>query len=331
MTLIPIDPLIEAMGRAVALCQQLRRDRAPLQALAKADRSPATIADFSVQALLCRAIHEAFPDDAIVAEERSAPLRRPENRALLEGVLRHTRAALGDEGLSAATICDWIDETGGASGRRWALDPIDGTQGFLSGGQYAIALALLAEGAPQVALLACPALPHPAGEGLLLVARRGHGCTVHALDGTPLGRAHVSPQRELAQSRLAESVESGHSDHARSARLRRSLGIVAPPRRLESQAKYAVVALGEAELYLRLPRPGAPTYHEAIWDHAAGALSVEEAGGRVSDVEGRALAWTQGERLTANRGIVASNGLLHDAVVRALRAGDVSAFPTEPP
>ncbi|MEA5469572.1 inositol monophosphatase family protein [Spirulina sp. 06S082] len=51
---------------------------------------------------------------------------------------------------------------------------------------------------------------------------------------------------------------------------------------------------------------------ENIWDHAAGAIVLEEAGGRVTDLDGKPLDFSLGEKLTANRGILASNGVIHD-------------------
>jgi 3'(2'), 5'-bisphosphate nucleotidase len=86
--------------------------------------------------------------------------------------------------------------------------------------------------------------------------------------------------------------------------------------RVDSQAKYAIVAQGEASIYLRLPTRR--DYREKIWDHAAGSIMVEEAGGRVSDVTGRPLDFSRGRRLEDNRGVVATNGPIHDAVIRVV-------------
>lgn len=60
-------------------------------------------------------------------------------------------------------------------------------------------------------------------------------------------------------------------------------------------------------------------YVENIWDHAAGACIIEEAGGRVTDLQGEPLDFSQGARLSAHvTGIVATNGPLHDAVLKAM-------------
>ena len=315
-----METLLPELLRAARLSEAVRAEAARPDALAKEDRSPVTIADFAVQALLCRAVRAAFPGEPIVGEERSDALRRDAAAPLLDGVVRHVRAALGEEMLAAEEILGWIDLGGGEpEGRFWTLDPIDGTKGFLRGDQYATALARIEGGAPTLAFLLCSAYEHAAGRGLLLVAERGAGCHLLALDGAPLGPARVSDTADPRRARLAESVESAHSDHGVAAALRAALAIEAPPRRMDSQAKYAAVALGEADVYLRAPTAAQPDYREMIWDHAAGALIVEEAGGAVTDLDGRTLDWTRGRRLVANRGILATNGALHPNILSTLR------------
>ncbi len=136
--------------------------------------------------------------------------------------------------------------------------------------------------------------------------------------GSPAGeRIHVGDRDDPAAVRFCESVESGHSAHGESASVADRLGITSPPLRMDSQAKYAVVARGEADIYLRLPTRA--EYREKIWDHAAGALIVEEAGGRVTDIHGRPLEFNHGRELVANRGVVVTNGRLHDRIIDAIR------------
>jgi 3'(2'), 5'-bisphosphate nucleotidase len=120
--------------------------------------------------------------------------------------------------------------------------------------------------------------------------------------------------------RFVESVESGHGDQSRQAAIAQAVGITAPSLRMDSQAKYAAVANGEAVLYLRLPSPKTPDYREKIWDHAAGVLVVEEAGGKVTDMFGQPLDFSRGAKLTQNQGTVVSNGVIHQTVIDALAA-----------
>lgn len=159
--------------------------------------------------------------------------------------------------------------------------------------------------------------------GAIFYAVRDHGCHLIPLDGEPHAtEVHVSPTADAAEARFCESVEKGHTSHQISAQVSDVLGIKRAPYRLDSQAKYAVVARGDADIYLRLPsRSG---YQQKVWDHAGGALIVEEAGGTVTDVDGKPLDWTHGIELTANRGIIATNGLLHEQVLAALKKVGIS-------
>jgi 3'(2'), 5'-bisphosphate nucleotidase len=88
---------------------------------------------------------------------------------------------------------------------------------------------------------------------------------------------------------------------------------------MDSQAKDAVLAAGKGDLLLRLLSPSQPNYREKIWDQAAGSLVLEEAGGLITDLDGKPLNFTTGRSLRDNRGILASNRLLHAAALSALR------------
>ena len=121
--------------------------------------------------------------------------------------------------------------------------------------------------------------------------------------------------------RFVESVESAHGDQRRQGEIAKAVGITEPENslRMDSQAKYAAIATGSAALYLRLPSPQQPDRRECIWDHAAGVIIVEEAGGCVTDLYGKKLDFMVGARLENNQGIVVSNGDMHDRVLEALR------------
>ena len=110
-------------------------------------------------------------------------------------------------------------------------------------------------------------------------------------------------------------MEVGHTDHSFSAQVMDLTGVNGQPVRIDSQAKYLAVADGRAEIYIRRARDG---YSERVWDHAAGVLLVEEAGGRVTDLYGKPLDFTQGAHLSNNRGILATNGPLHDDLLQAI-------------
>lgn len=315
------EAAIAAVRQASQLCRAVRAELDP-GVLEKKDLSPVTVADFGSQAVVCRALAEAFPEDSIVAEEDAAELRHEGHEAVLDTVARHVRALCPEA--DPESVCRWIDHGGSQAdaSRFWTLDPIDGTKGFLRNEQYAVALALIVNGQVELAALACPNLPvEPGGAwpvGALFTAVRGGGATVQPLDGDdPPRPIRVSPEVDPSASRFCESVESGHSAHGDAAAIAAKLGIHAEPVRLDSQAKYGVVGRGEAQIYLRLPTRA--DYREKIWDHAAGMLVVSEAGGTVTDVDGRPLEFQRGRTLAANRGVIVTNGPLHGRVLEAIR------------
>ena len=314
---------VDAVVEACRLCQVVQAALVSEETLAKKDRSPVTVADFGAQALVSAALAEAFPQDPLMGEEDARQLREPANAELKSRVVRHVGAVRSN--LNAEQILAAIDRGtygGGAQGRHWVLDPIDGTKGFLRGQQYAVALALIEDGEVVVGVLGCPNLPldlaRPEGPtGCLFIAARGRGTVMRLIEAAQEREIAVSAVDDPAEAAFCESVESAHSAHDDSARVAAILGVVAAPTRIDSQCKYAAVARGDASIYLRLST--GKDYEERIWDHAAGWLVVTEAGGRVSDICGRPLDFSLGRTLKNNKGIVATNGRIHDRVVEAVR------------
>lgn len=324
----------QAVVRASTLCRQVQTEMVKPTSAQKVDRSPVTVADYVSQAIICQGLAECFPNDPVVAEEAATALRGPDQAQMLIQVTHYVGTLFPDA--TADEVCDWIDHGGAHPGSRfWTLDPIDGTKGFMRGEQYAVALALIVDGQVQLGALACPNLSldlaRPDGQrGVVFLAVRGHGAEMHPLSADlPLGwnsgdsgpgqPIAVTPVDDPSAARFVESVESGHTDHAAHESLAKVLGITQPSLRLDSQAKYGVVARGDAAIYLRLPSAKTPDYRECIWDHAAGALIVEEAAGRVTDALGADLDFSQGRRLEKNRGIVASSGHMHAEILNALQ------------
>ncbi len=313
---------LQAVRQAALLARQIQDELAP-PALLKDDRSPVTVADFAVQAVLSHGLAQAFPADPLVAEESSAALQTPAGTPTLAQVASYV-SRLAPEATPQA-VCAWIDRGQAEPGTRfWTCDPIDGTKGFLRRGQYAVALALVEAGQVQLGVLGCPRLDDLAGSGgdgsgALLIAVHGQGAWVTWLDGpgifVPLS---VSDCREANRARLVRSFAAEHTNIELVDRLAGELGTGVPPLRVDSQVKYALLAAGKAELMLRVLPADNPHYHEKIWDVAAGSLIVQEAGGRVTDLDGRGLDFSAGRTLAHNRGVIASNGLLHSAALQAI-------------
>jgi 3'(2'), 5'-bisphosphate nucleotidase len=309
---------IAAVIQAAQLCEAVRQGLVP-EAIEKNDKSPVTIADYGAQAIICKALAEAFPSDPVVGEEDTTDLRQPETAAVLAAATAQVQSLF--PGTTDDDLLSWIDHgNGSVAPRYWTLDPIDGTKGFLRGDQYAIALALVVDGDIKVGVLGCPFLSFDESEtGLLFVAVRGEGTVTMPLAGGTAQGLKVAGATDSDRFRFVESVESGHGDQSQQSAIAQAAGITAPSIRMDSQAKYAAVAAGQAVLYLRLPSPKSPDYREKIWDHAAGVLVVEEAGGRVTDMNGKPLDFASDARFPNNRGVVVSNGTIHDKVLEALK------------
>ena len=316
---------VDIVRQASQLVKQVQAEMVS-PALTKDDRSPVTVADFASQALVGRALIETFPDQPLVGEEDASELRQPSGKLTLEQITQFVSRIISQS--TPEKVCSWIDHgTGEPAKRFWTLDPIDGTKGFLRGDQYAVALALIVDGQVQIGVLGCPNLtegykPDAGGSGTLAIAVRGEGAWLTSLeaDADSYQELHVSDIAVPAQARLLRSFESGHTNISQIDYFAQELEVEVEPVRMDSQAKYVLLAIGKGDLYLRLLSSKQPDYREKIWDQAAGSLIVEEAGGQVSDLHGKALDFTAGRMLLNNRGILASNGHLHSQALQALRA-----------
>ena len=315
--------------------------------VSKSDASPVTVGDFGAQALIIAALKHNFPTDEIVAEEEAKDLRT--NSALRDQIwdyVKETKLSdadaektLGGSIESVDNMLNIIDQgnsSGGRKGRIWAIDPIDGTKGFLRGGQYAVCLALMVDGKVKVGVLGCPNLPvddsarieasmgqdqtDNDGKGVLFSAVEGQGATSRPLTTGALAESRpikMKPLDDLSQAAFCESVEAGHSNQGDQAEIAKKLGIVQPSVRMDSQAKYASIARGAGDIYLRLPAKKG--YEEKIWDHAAGTLIVTEAGGKVTDSTGKEHDFGIGRTLGENKGFVAAPAAVHARLLEVVQ------------
>ena len=313
---------IEAVVLASRLCQHVQKNLIDGVSISKEDKSPVTIADFGAQAIVSLVLQKAFPKIPMVGEEDATVLRE-ENNPLAPQVFDAVRSALSDANdEEILQAIDYGTYEGGAKGLHWCLDPIDGTKGFLRGEQYAVALALIEDGEVVLGVLGCPNLPvdmnnQDGTRGSLFVAVRGEGAQSLDMNGIVTSDIRVDQVLEARDLIFCESVETGHTSQSDSAKIAELLGIIKEPVRIDSQCKYAIVARGDASIYLRLPTK--PGYQEKIWDHGAGVIVIEEAGGRVSDIYGEKLDFSLGRTLANNKGVVVTSGALHDSVIEAVK------------
>ena len=301
-----------------------------IDAQQKEDRTPVTIADYAVQAFIAKAIQDRFPGDVLVGEESSNSLIKDKN--LLAGVVKH----LQDINLevNADQVGQWIDSgKGSPTNRFWVLDPVDGTKGFLRRMQYVTALALIENGEVQIGVIGCPNLQPDfynnenlynskdisLKKGGIAFAGKGSGAWWQAYnDNSEVIPLYVSKEKNVEQVRIIRSYEDGHTNRQQIENFSHLAGIGVEPVRMDSQAKYVLLAGGSAELLLRLPPDDMPDYRENIWDQAPAYRIVLESGGMMTDMNGQPLDFTCGVTLSNNRGIVASNGWVHEKAIELL-------------
>ena len=293
------------------------------RALTKDDRSPVTVADFAVQALIARRLAEQLPGSTLIGEEQADALRLEEGVATLDQITDFVRSAIPDA--TPEEVCGLIDRgSGEPPDTFWTLDPIDGTKGFLRREQYAVALALVRQWQSRTRRARLPRTGRSRSTRAAAAAVRSSPPSAARARGASrsTGRRLASDSRfrrdrEPSDARILRSVEKAHTNVDEIGQLAAKLGITAPPVGMDSQAKYAVLAAGEGDVLLRLLSPSRPDYREKIWDQAAGSIVIEEAGGRITDLDGKPLDFSHGRTLAKNRGILATNGHLHDAVLDA--------------
>jgi histidinol phosphatase-like enzyme (inositol monophosphatase family) len=215
----------------------------------KGDGTPVTEADRGAERLIRRRLAEAYPDDSIIGEEEA--------------------------------------DVVGTSGRRWIVDPVDGTKAFTHGVPlYSTLLAVEDEHGPAIGVIELPSL------GETVYAGRGLGCF---RNGRP---AHVSERASVPGSYLTTSGFDYWPEPALAAL--RASGMFM--RTWGDGYGYALVATGRVEAMVD---PSA-----ARWDLAAMPVIIGEAGGRFSDYEGVT-------RSDGGNGI-ATNGHIHAEVIALL-------------
>ena len=324
MALMRLDLAISAVRQASLAAKSIQQDLGRVAELAKDDRSPVTVADFAAQAIVSSILRDADPETPLVGEETSAALRTPQNTALLELVTQAVSEALGHR--TPEDVLSLLDHGGhDATGPEyWVLDPVDGTKGFLRGEHFAVALGLVSAGKPILGVLGCPNLHTDAdqspeavdGDGVIVAAATGEGCATGGMTG-----ALTQIQRTACDGlvRVCTSVEAAHTDHTAVDDAMQALGREWTGVRLDSQAKYGLLARDQADAYLRLPRPG-KRYVERIWDHAGGALVAMESGTTVTDIHGKPLDFGHGRGLEQNTGVIAAAPEIHAALLTAVGA-----------
>lgn len=310
---------VSASVRAIALVTQHPLGRVPC---IKPDGSPVTAGDVAAQAAAAIVLRRELGLEGVVGEESPTSLDGPDAVAMRALASTAVVGALGGFDGDPLDALAWKAPADARAGF-WTLDPIDGTKGYRSSRHYAVCLAHVDAQGVTHGVLGLPTLVADLdlgriGEppGALIAATRGGGSWLHdPATLAPMRRVQRGPMQGAL--RLLNSVEPGGRT-ARAAAVVESLGRPWDTIAVDSQLKYALVALGAGDCIVRVP--GSVPRAEHGWDHAAGVLIATEAGAVASDAEGRALDFTLGEDMTANEGIIVCDPTVHAALVDAVRA-----------
>jgi 3'(2'), 5'-bisphosphate nucleotidase len=186
--------------------------------------------------------------------------------------------------------------------RVWVVDPIDGTRGFaMKNGEFSVMIGLTLGGRVVLGVVLEPVLHRTT------YAMEGGGCWVTTGEGEPV-RCRVTGQSSLAGATL---IQSRSRPGLPPKPVVRALGPAKVVETYSAGIKLAAVARGEAEVYVN----DYTGIHD--WDVCAGQILVEEAGGRVTLFDGEAVVYGA-PSAKLRRGLVATNGHLHEETVRRL-------------
>lgn len=317
-----LDPILYAVRQAAILCREVQHNSLHSinkQNKEKTQSEPVTIADYGSQVIIGRALAQHFPDDAVIAEEAGSQFLELTNDEQKADVINLLTTLL-DINVTQDDIVRWLDQGTDKTNtkRTWVIDPIDGTKGFVAMRHYSIGIGILEEGQAVGAIVGTPGygdgVSGDDNEGAIFYIKDNKVYQASLAGGE--GQA-VTVSERIDNLRIVQSFEKKHASKSRMASAREKAGMAdASIVEMDSMEKYALIANGDADVYLRLPNLTSTRSH-MIWDHVAGVALVLAAGGMATDVDGSPLIFSQG-RTMPNRGMIISNGKVHERLIAAV-------------
>ena len=285
--------IVDAMTRWSTAAEGLRAQLPAGSIARKADGSVVTAVDIAIQVLMLELLRAFDPSPTLAEENADSLAALPGGIAAVMEIIRviePTSTLRSDEVLAALVQ----SPARGTEDRFWILDPVDGTRSFTTSGHWCICLALVEHGNLVFAVNALPTV----GEGVVQIAQRGKGAAERALCDAMWHPLHVrATSNERVRIASAPNTSAKWRERVEVAAAREGLAL--EWKHAESQAKYALVARGDADAVLT-PCAVSPA---ALWDHAGGALIAVEAGARAQSFDGSPLQWSIGRDVGAVEGI----------------------------
>ncbi|SPN74030.1 3'(2'),5'-bisphosphate nucleotidase CysQ,adenosine-3'(2'),5'-bisphosphate nucleotidase,3'(2'),5'-bisphosphate nucleotidase,Inositol monophosphatase family [Chlamydia serpentis] len=286
-----------------------RKERPLIPSWGKPDGSFITAADYGSQYYLKRELAQAFPDIPFIGEEVLSP---NEDHKKISEILKftHQLAPL----TSSEDLFSNLTPPPSPTSLFWLVDPIDGTTGFIKHRAFAVAVSLIYEYQPILSVMACPSYNYTFK---VYSAAKSHGLSI--LHSENLGRRILYDGRKPTRQFCEASLAALNQQHHATRKLSLGLPNTPSPRRLESQYKYALVAEGAVDFFIRYPFIHSPA---RAWDHVPGAFLVEEAGGKVTDALGVPLEYNKETLLLNNHPVILASGNqeIHETTLTAIQS-----------
>ncbi|MFX1273661.1 MAG: inositol monophosphatase family protein [Promethearchaeota archaeon] len=294
------EKIIDAIKDAMRVTEWFQKEG--FKIYRKQDTTPVTHADLASQILIVSRIKENYPEDMIIAEE--------DQEFIDETTEKIIKRCFHEVGLNdSLDINELMGHKGIDSHRQWTIDPIDGTEGFSSGLVYAIGVSFMIDNDPRMCVIGVPRYNDRSNTIFIAEKEKGAYCSI---SGSKFKSIQVNQQDDLNQIKMCHSL---HYDEPWVVKFAKKIGFKELIQ-IDSMAKFCMVADGKADLYIK----PIDKNHSFSWDFAPGYLLMKEAGGKITDLNGKELQFNAEHMICNTPGLIASNGEIHDLILNELES-----------
>lgn len=293
-----IDLALQLAKEGIRISQWFQNEN--FDVIQKGDDTPVTYADLAVQTYIISRIKENFPHDKIIAEEDDVYMNDDTKVIISE--------CFSELGIDVVNVRELLNYRGKPAERKWTIDPIDGTQGFIEGLVYAVGIGLMEGNVPKMCAIGVP--NYKDDQTGLFYTEEGQG-SMAAIGNGPFHKIEVSDRSQLDEITFCQSL---HYDKPWVSEFADNVHI--PNRiKMDSMAKFCMIADGKADLYIKPVDPD----HSFSWDYLPGDLLIREAGGMVTDNNNLSIKFDNKLCKWSEPAIIASNGVIHEEVLKILK------------
>ncbi|MGB5912333.1 MAG: inositol monophosphatase family protein [Promethearchaeia archaeon] len=300
---IELNLAVELVKTATDITEWLRVKG--FKSFQKDDESPVTLADYASQLFIVKKLREKFPNDQIIAEESYNSHIDINVQKIIKRCYRSLELDLVED------IERLLNYRGSYSPRQWTIDPIDGTKGFQKNLSYAVGIGFMINSELIAAAIGVPNY-NEKGRAIFIAGKnQGTRVSYGEEDFIPIS---VTNKNNIKKAKMCHSLHYNEPWVMEFAQIAEISNII----QMDSMAKFCMVADGTADLYIK-PMDENRSFS---WDFLPGVLIVNEAGGIVSDLKGNNLKFNNEKCIISAPGLVASNGVLHEEILKYLKGID---------